>query len=405
MNNLHVFSLSDNLITICYNIISSQNIRNPTINFVYNNEYATLAQYDNAIQMGTFRNIFNDSNNELPAILNSIQCFFPVIDFQHHTETFNISPFCEDLPRIERELKGQYEQKYKTEISYENYFPFKLQFPTYDLYTYIPKDNTSELTTVYVMIDYCRLNNIYDNQIRNEIVIERGSNLQTLYYFEDGVRYKGDKYIGEFNLKKLRAHGKGKFLYVNGAKYVGEFKKGKRHGFGKYVYANGNYYVGEWKNDERSGDGFFENRETAFKYVGKWRKGLHCGLGFYHKDSNIFYYGAFNKHLFEGKGFKYEKNDNEHVHRLDIGEWKNSVLNGKGKYYDINNNWVLYEGDYKDDAAEGDGTFYRNGNLHYQGNFKGGRPHGYGIIFEPNGNKKVVYSNEGAQNNTNCLIC
>jgi antitoxin component YwqK of YwqJK toxin-antitoxin module len=52
------------------------------------------------------------------------------------------------------------------------------------------------------------------------------------------------------------------------------------------------------------------------------------------------------------------------VHRLDIGEWKNSALNGKGKNYDIENDYLKYEGDYKNDTADGDGTFYRNGNIY-----------------------------------------
>ena len=411
MNNPQNFSLSDNLQTIIFNIILSQNIRAPTINYIYINNFEPLEEYNNDIQMGTFMDIFNGSV-KIPPILNSITCFFPIIDFRNIIDdTFNIDLFCTDIPLIERYLKPQYNHKYKTEISYEHYFPFKLQFPTYDLYTYIPKTHLTEFTTLYVMIDYCRSTNIFDNQIGREIVIERVSSLQMLYYFEDGVRYNGDKYIGEFNLKKLRAHGKGKFHYVNGAEYYGEFKKGKRNGFGKYIYSNrNNYYIGEWKDDERSGDGYFENNNAQFNYIGKWKKGLHCGLGYYYRDCNMFYYGGFNKHIFEGKGFKYEKDDNAHVYRLDIGEWKDSALNGKGKHYDIENDYLKYEGDYKNDTADGDGTFYRNGNIYYQGKFKDGVPNGYGILYEPNGNTKVVYSAQNNQrnnnnNNNHCLIC
>ena len=407
MNDPQRFS-SDNLYLICYNLILSQNIRDPQINYVYNNEYSPLAEYDNMIRLGNFMDIFNDPN-EIPSILNSIPCFFPIIDFRHNTNTFNIDLFCRDTLTIERYLKRQYEQKYKTTISYNDYFPFKLQFPTYDLYTYIPKDHTSEISSLYVMIDYCRSNSAYDNQIGSEIVIERVSDLQMLYYFEDGVRYNGDKYIGEFNLKKLRAHGKGKFHYVNGAEYDGEFKKGKRNGFGKYIYSNrNNYYVGEWKDDERSGDGYFENQDTQFRYIGKWKKGLHCGLGFYYKSDNMFYYGGFDQHKFEGKGVKFERDDNEHIYRLDIGHWKESTLNGKGKYYHLENDCLIYEGDYKNDAAEGDGTYYRNGHIYYQGKFKEGKPNGYGIIYEPNRIARVIYSTQDNQhnhNNNTCLIC
>ena len=46
-------------------------------------------------------------------------------------------------------------------------------------------------------------------------------------------------------------------MYDKGAKYVGEWKDGKRHGQGTATFANGDSYVGEWKDDKYHGQGTY----------------------------------------------------------------------------------------------------------------------------------------------------
>ena len=62
----------------------------------------------------------------------------------------------------------------------------------------------------------------------------------------------GNKYVGEF--KDGVRHGQGTHTFGpgphEGDKYVGEFKDGVRHGQGTYTFANGNKYVGEAKDDK-----------------------------------------------------------------------------------------------------------------------------------------------------------
>ena len=63
--------------------------------------------------------------------------------------------------------------------------------------------------------------------------------------------------------------GKGKFYYVNGDIYDGEWKDHVRHGLGSYTYADtASCYVGLWKNGQRDGQG--ELIHANHKFVGKF---------------------------------------------------------------------------------------------------------------------------------------
>jgi hypothetical protein len=56
----------------------------------------------------------------------------------------------------------------------------------------------------------------------------------------------GARYIGEF--KDGKFHGKGTAFFANGDKYVGEVKDGKQHGQGTYTFAQGGEKKGTFKD-------------------------------------------------------------------------------------------------------------------------------------------------------------
>ena len=62
-------------------------------------------------------------------------------------------------------------------------------------------------------------------------------------------------------------NGQGTYTWSDGAKYVGEFKDGKKHGQGTYTFANGNtdkgYYMnGDFIPDICKGMGLAERTEA-----------------------------------------------------------------------------------------------------------------------------------------------
>lgn len=52
-----------------------------------------------------------------------------------------------------------------------------------------------------------------------------------------------------------------------------------KQGKGKYFYINGNVFDGDWINDKKNGDGTYTYFSTGEKYVGKWVNGEREGIG------------------------------------------------------------------------------------------------------------------------------
>ena len=80
---------------------------------------------------------------------------------------------------------------------------------------------------------------------------------------------KGAKYVGEFYKGKF--HGQGTFAGIDGRKYVGQYKNHKKHGKGTYTYANGDKYIGEWKKGLRHGQGTFTHASGRVE-DGIWKR-------------------------------------------------------------------------------------------------------------------------------------
>ncbi len=80
----------------------------------------------------------------------------------------------------------------------------------------------------------------------------------------------GDKYIGEF--KNALPHGRGAYYNKDGSTYKGPFIEGKRQGYGTFTWTNGEKYIGEYVNNNRHGEGiyiFADGRQQK----GNWRDG------------------------------------------------------------------------------------------------------------------------------------
>ena len=81
------------------------------------------------------------------------------------------------------------------------------------------------------------------------------------YTYLDGEKYEGDWRNGKY-------HGHGTLTFPDGTKYEGKFKDGKENGQGTYTWSSGSRYVGEWKDDkEWNGTDYNKNENIIGKFV------------------------------------------------------------------------------------------------------------------------------------------
>ena len=84
-------------------------------------------------------------------------------------------------------------------------------------------------------------------------------------------------YTGEFkDGQPPQPHGQGKMTYVNGTKYEGGFKDGKRHGQGTFIFNNGDKCELKWIDGKVRGHGTIKT-PTGITYKGKIVNGKMLG--------------------------------------------------------------------------------------------------------------------------------
>ena len=108
----------------------------------------------------------------------------------------------------------------------------------------------------------------------------------------------GDKYSGLFKDGKIL---KGTALYLDGSKYVGEFRNNKPSGYGTFQWSNGDKYFGEWKNGKINGNGTRIWKDGR-KYMGDFKNDIFHGSGSLFYPDGKRYDGGFLKGKRHGEG-------------------------------------------------------------------------------------------------------
>lgn len=110
-------------------------------------------------------------------------------------------------------------------------------------------------------------------------------------------------------------NGQGTYIWPDGEKYVGEWKKGKRNGKGSIIWTDGDRYVGHWKNDKNVGYGNYFCPADAIQYsvalTNTEADGVGCVMGNCVNGYGIYLWLS---------GAQY------------VGTFKNSERNGPGTY-------------------------------------------------------------------------
>lgn len=174
--------------------------------------------------------------------------------------------------------------------------------------------------------------------------------LSANYFTISRATDRGYTYIGEMDGK--RPDGAGKLLKFSDIKYAGEFNDGVIDGYG------------------------LEYNKGRLVYEGQWKDGKYNGKGnlIYYKNSNL---------------------DDKPYMIVSAAFADGEIKSGEGVIYGFSqdgNLYLYYKGDLNEDGVgDGDGTIYYLGKdiPKYTGEFKNGKYHGKGTLYDENG--KEIY--------------
>ena len=91
---------------------------------------------------------------------------------------------------------------------------------------------------------------------------------------------------GVLFLREEYGNGFGKYKYIDGNSYEGEWKDGKYDGQGTYTYPDGWKYVGKYKDGKEHGQGTF-TLPIGEKYVGEFKENEPWNISVYDKNGNL----------------------------------------------------------------------------------------------------------------------
>ena len=219
-------------------------------------------------------------------------------------------------------------------------------------------------------------------------LLDRQETAAARVYSDGGFVYTGGLRNGLFD-------GRGEVLLADGARFTGNFVKGRASG--DFYYAN----AGDWRFEGVFAQGrpggmiflpidasvsitpddttFFISPKGWVYYGGIGERGQN-GEGTYTFPGGESYTGGFLLGLAEGYGVYWDKEGS----MVYDGGWKAGLYHGLGKYTQPGGGFV-YEGAFEAGLPHGRAQYMEGGALRYDGDFEGGVPQGQGIYFSPEG--------------------
>lgn len=136
---------------------------------------------------------------------------------------------------------------------------------------------------------------------------------------------KGETYTGQYKWGKR--WGVGKAVNTRGGQYEGQWDRGVREGFARIIKPNGDTYEGIFKNGQFHGKGTMYIFHSRVKTQGDFKNGQPQGYCIEEYVDGSKYEGIILKGKKEGKG-KFTFKDKS----VYEGDFKNDVAEGKGRY-------------------------------------------------------------------------
>ncbi|KAK4784774.1 hypothetical protein SAY86_019142 [Trapa natans] len=213
---------------------------------------------------------------------------------------------------------------------------------------------------------------------------------------DEKVFSNGDIYIGNF--KGILPHGKGKYTWLGGTYFEGDWEDGKMHGKGQLVWPSGARYDGDISGGYLHGFGTFTGVDGSV-YIGAWRMGVLHGIGRKEYHNSDIYEGTWKEGLHEGGGSYTWNNGN-----IYTGIWKRGKMSGRGIMKWVNGD--IYDGFWLNGLKHGTGLYRFADGSYYFGTWSKGLKDGKGTFY-PAGSKHTPmkkWSNLGEENSRKNLL-
>lgn len=186
---------------------------------------------------------------------------------------------------------------------------------------------------------------------------------------------------GEYKLDKM--HGRGVYVWAEGARYEGEYKEDKKNGRGVQTWPSGARYEGEYVDSMQTGYGLMTWADGR-RYEGYWVNSKCTGFGVLtHKDGRR-YEGEYVNDKMQGHGIYTWANGAKYD-----GEYKDNKKNGHGLH-----TWPdgsMYEGEYLDGMQTGQGYMAWGDGRVYRGAWVQSKCTGFGILTHADGRRYEGY--------------
>ena len=135
-----------------------------------------------------------------------------------------------------------------------------------------------------------------------------------------------------------------------------------------------------------------DNHKGETLYLWETSSGGEVWKGFGDKETHSVYKGDVKNGVPNGLGIMIDNIGGKY-----IGEWKDGLFHGQGKFTSLNGS-MYYVGGYKKGKRDGQGVLTFLDGLKYEGGFKDGKWNGQGTLSSLNGRKYVVEWKDGKQN-------
>jgi len=207
--------------------------------------------------------------------------------------------------------------------------------------------------------------------------------------------YDGGGFVYTGALRNGLFDGRGEIALADGARFAGNFVKGRAAGIFVYNSTEDWRFEGVFNQSKPEGALFLPgdlsvtlapgdvanvHSPKGWEYNGGIGERGQNGEGTYTFPGGESYTGNFLLGLADGYGVYLDKEGNA----IYEGEWKAGLYHGQGRYISPGGKYV-YEGAFEAGLPHGRVQYTEGETLRYDGDFEGGVPQGQGIYFSPEG--------------------